>query len=462
MKSRPSPLVIDAANPFALDALGRKPLAEFLERFIESASGPFVVALDSPWGTGKTTLVQMVKARLEQKKFRCLYFNAWEVDYASDPLIALVTQVKLLAKNSNGSAQRHLKKLKSITTLVAKRGLIATVKAGTLGALDLEKELEAALSQGVGDASADLFDLVAKEGECLAVFKSELEKFVDEAKSDDEKETLVFFIDELDRCRPSFAIELLERIKHLFDAPNIVFVLSIDKAQLEISTASVYGVGINSREYLRRFIDLELSVPQVSGKAFVERQILRFGLDEVFSQRSGELRADRSNFVDAFALLAKATRLSLRAQENCIGRLALIMSQLQNNTYLFPLLAATLLVVRTANPPLFNELRSGIASTEEVMAWLRQLGVKNAFNNRIGYFIEATLNAADSIHSRKQVRVTRLTAIANDQAADGAERMHASEVLAITFQLGNASYGGPNMAHLLSKMDLIEELVQEY
>lgn len=67
----------------------------------------------------------------------------------------------------------------------------------------------------------------------------------------------MFFIDELDRCRPTFAIELLERIKHLFDIQNIVFVLSIDKEQLEASTAAAYGSAINAPEYLRRFIDLE-------------------------------------------------------------------------------------------------------------------------------------------------------------------------------------------------------------
>ena len=72
---------------------------------------------------------------------------------------------------------------------------------------------------------------------------------------------LVFFIDELDRCRPSFAIELLERVKHLFDVKNIVFVLSIDKKQLEAITAAVYGERIDALEYLRRFIDLDFYLP---------------------------------------------------------------------------------------------------------------------------------------------------------------------------------------------------------
>ena len=87
-------------------------------------------------------------------------------------------------------------------------------------------------------------------------FSSLLEKAVGAIQPEDSSKPLLFFIDELDRCRPTFAIEMLERIKHLFDVKNMVFVLSIDKKQLEAITAAVYGERIDASEYLRRFIDL--------------------------------------------------------------------------------------------------------------------------------------------------------------------------------------------------------------
>jgi len=416
------------------------------------------MALDSPWGTGKTTLVKMLQAQLEAKQIRCIYFNAWSVDFSSDPLMALVSKIDLLGKDAAPQAQMRMKKLKSIATLVGKRGLIAAIKASTLGALDLEKEIEAAIAQGTGDATSELFDLVTKEGECLNKFREELEAVVGELRKDDEKGNLVFFIDELDRCRPNFAIELLERIKHLFDVPNIVFVLSIDKSQLEVSTSSVYGTGINAREYLRRFIDLEFQVPQIFGRTFVKHLFLRFGLDTIFAQRVNELRSDMSNFVEAFWFLAKATQLSLRTQENCIARLALVMEQTPANYYLHPVLAATLLVVRSINSKLYSQIRSGVASSEDVMDWLRSLAGQSALRDRTAIAIESYMSAADPNEARRALRRQRLEAIANNAAADSGDRTHAAEVLQFTGYLTGQFNGAPRLDHLLNKMDLAENL----
>ena len=81
---------------------------------------------------------------------------------------------------------------------------------------------------------------------------------------------------------------MLERIKHLFDVSNIVLVLSVDKSQLEASTAAVYGQKIDAPEYLRRFIDLEHGIPMVQTKRHTNTLLTRFGLDEAFSRRTGD------------------------------------------------------------------------------------------------------------------------------------------------------------------------------
>ena len=58
---------------------------------------------------------------------------------------------------------------------------------------------------------------------------------------------LVFLIDELDRCRPTYAVETIEKIKHLFSVPGIIWVLVMNKEQIESSIQKVYGT-INSKE----------------------------------------------------------------------------------------------------------------------------------------------------------------------------------------------------------------------
>ena len=70
------------------------------------------------------------------------------------------------------------------------------------------------------------------------------------------------FVDELDRCNPHYAVAVLERIKHLFEIPNIVFVLAVNQNELSNAIQGYYGSSkIDSDEYLRRFIDIDFVLP---------------------------------------------------------------------------------------------------------------------------------------------------------------------------------------------------------
>ena len=103
MKYRLPELEVSSDNPFQHDALERKPLVEFLASLIGRLEGPFVLALDSPWGTGKTTIVKMLQAKLAMDQFQCVYFNAWKVDYVTDPLVALVSALDDIHLTDDGA-----------------------------------------------------------------------------------------------------------------------------------------------------------------------------------------------------------------------------------------------------------------------------------------------------------------------------------------------------------------------
>lgn len=458
MVYRISTLDVPADEPFRNDALERRPAVEFLVGLIERAGGPFVLALDSPWGTGKTTLVRMLEAELKREEFSCIYFNAWQVDYVTDPLVALVSSIDRLELGTGDAAatfKDHLKKARRVTSLVAKRTAVAAAKALTVGALDLEEEIEAAAAELAGDSVNDIVEAFQKEGVLLEKFRGELEKAVEQLPAAGKKPTLVFFVDEIDRCRPTFSIELLERIKHLFDVPNILFVLSLDKAQLEASIAAVYGQDINAPEYLRRFIDLEYAVPAIKTKKFVESLLARFALDEVFATRTGsETRYDRSNFVDFFSALAEAIPLSLRTQERCMTRLRVVMDQTPANHYLDPVLVAVLIVLRASSPQLFERLRLGTASAKDVMAYLSTLpGGRKVVTVRLGVVIEAYLISADENEDRKESTVKALQAIPQDET--NPEYLHSCEVLEMLQHVQSAGrYRGPRLSDLINKIDL--------
>lgn len=434
MKYRVQQIELPDDNIYQNDALSRKPVVEFIEKFLTSLDGPFVLALDSPWGTGKTTTVRMLEATLTAKKIPCVYFNAWKVDYASDPLVALVSALDEIGPKDDLAENRfktHMASVKKLTTSVAKHGAIAAVKAVTFGALELDSTIEKVASDLAGELTKDLVESFQKEKASLERLRAELEKAISALSKDAEARPLVFFIDELDRCRPSFAIEMLERIKHLFDVEHLVFVLSIDKKQLEAATGAVYGEKIESSEYLRRFFDMELRLPQPDLKQFAATQVQRFGMGEYFGDRgkNRETQEDGRYISETTGELANIFRLSLRAIERAMARVALVCSQTPANQYFDPILVAFLVVLRIKDIEMFEEVAAGQVGSDQVMDYIRALpGGASFVNSRFGIIIETYFLTGDSVKQRKETRIAFLKA-----AAEGPESTpkttHAQEIL---------------------------------
>jgi len=451
-------LEVPTDDPFRNDALDRRQVVEFLSGLIARTGGPFVLALDSPWGSGKTTLVRMLKADLERQNFQCIHFNAWRVDHAVDPLVALVSsvdRVQLAAGASQAKFDQHVKTIRKVTSLVAKRGAVAIAKALTAGALDLDKEIEDAAAELTGGAVEDIVAAFRKEAELLEKFRAELQSAVALLPESGKEPTLVWFIDELDRCRPTFAVELLERMKHLFDVQDVVFVLSLDKRQLEASTAAVYGSDIDATEYLRRFIDLEYGIPLATTVRFTESLLTRFDLDRVFAERKGEVAQDKRHFVEFFTAIADLFALSLRARERCITRLRVVMDQTPSNHYLEPILVALLLVLRSNAVDVFWGLVRGETSPEEVMTRLRGLPrAKGLLNNRVEVILEAYLIASDPDDKRVEARNARLNAVAADEHPDREERARARKLLEVHRCVGGRWGQGLSLKFVAGKIDL--------
>lgn len=427
MAYRVEDIEVPPESPFANDDLGRKPVVEFLASLIGRLDGPFVLAIDSPWGTGKTTLVRMLAAELQRQDFQCVQFNAWKVDYVTDPLVALVSSVDRVSLgdvSAEAAFHESIGKVKKVVRVIAKRTMVAGAKVATFGILDAEKEFEAAAAELTGNLAGDLFDSFDREQKLLEKFRVHLAGAISQLSVAGKKENLVFFVDELDRCRPTFAIELLERIKHLFDVPHLVFVLSIDKRQLEAITAAVYGQGIDAPEYLRRFIDLEMGIPEANSKLFTKRLVSRFGLDSVFDQRNGrETSHDKSHFIDFFTAIAGALGLTLRARERCLTRLSVVMDQTPSNHYLDPILVALLIALRTKEPEMFRKVVGGQAAPSETMDYLaKRISPVASLDERVLLVIEASLIVADPDEKRRNAKMDELSGTVADEGLDDAVR----------------------------------------
>ena len=183
---------------------------------------------------------------------------------------------------------------------------------------------------------------------------------------------LVIIVDELDRCKPTFAVEVLEKIKHLFSVKNVVFLLIMNKSQLEESIRSVYGQNIDAHTYLQKFVSIETRIPKNTGERYTNDL-------SKYTQRLLELHeletwGDERNIIDCIEPLANHFNLSLRQLEKVFTNLALLYgSSTKNHLRLVPIIVF-LSVVKVVNPRLFEQLLHGRTSYSDAS---NQLGLFN-------------------------------------------------------------------------------------
>lgn len=334
MLIRPKKLPIDPAHPFALDRLGRDESATLLTQLLERVDTPFVLSVDARWGDGKTTFVEMWRHHLSANHIQSLYFNAWESDYSADPLISFIGEMGTQFKGDEATqSSSNLKKawryVKEQSAFLVKRAVPVGLKLATYGALNLDNLTEQALAGLAADLAKEKIESYEADKKTLKDFKQHLSEFIKELskkQNDGISRPVVFFVDELDRCRPTYTVELLERIKHFFDVEGLVFVLSLDKEQLGHSIRAVYGAGIDVDGYLRRFIDLEYRLPKGKSGNFVAFLAEQYQLRETVHRagHSAEVQSVPAG-LQIFEHLASVFNLSLRKQEQTMAMIVLVL-----------------------------------------------------------------------------------------------------------------------------------------
>ena len=192
------------------------------------------------------------------------------------------------------------------------------------------EEVVEVLYDCIGEGSSMLkkeIDNYERQKESLLKFREDLEIFVNEVC---EKKPLIFIIDELDRCNPHYAVKVLERIKHLFNIPNIIFVLSIDKEQLSNSIRGYYGSDlINANEYLKRFIDIEYALPDPDVEKFCSYLYDYYGF-EAYEKARGTKEMEESILTIANTLFMHKN-LSLRQIEKIFAHIRLSLNMYKHN-----------------------------------------------------------------------------------------------------------------------------------
>lgn len=274
---------------------------EFVET-LDSIEGNMFISLDARWGEGKTFYVRQIEKTLEyltkrdweeelgildelkpyfentplnsiqlQRSYLPIYYNSWLYDNHDDPLMSLVLTI---VKKS----EQYLKTTLDDSVKEKVGGLLSAISMGvTCGRVQFSYAGEGANRIFEGK---DILATVKTVEEIREQVKRILNAVIVE-----KAERLVIFVDELDRCRPNYAIEMLERIKHYFDDERILFILSVNKEQLVHTISKHYGYGFDSTAYLNKFFDLNAHMPAIEpnfvGRLVVSNDARQFHAREI-------------------------------------------------------------------------------------------------------------------------------------------------------------------------------------
>ena len=332
LRVRPKDFGADPEDPFRGDVLGRQRVVQAACTIVCDITTPAIVAVSGGWGAGKTAFARMCVALLRSESYQAevavVEFNAWTQSHTGNPLRDLMS---VLTQEIKGDAA-----LRDMLQEALEGQLL---KATTEGAID-----------PVLLASLDFGSEVMR-------FKGLLGAFVDSSGG-----RVLVFIDELDRCRPDHALQVLETARNLLDVAGVVVVVTANLEALEHAVSSIQGPECDAETYLRRFIDLQISLPPPQGgdlHRFYEHLLEQTGLAERLKQK--ERYAWR-----LLGVLAAVHPRSLRDLEQAVHRAAVLLVSIQ------PLpgelaaivnvreqIALTLLVLRDADRAAYEDLVHG-------------------------------------------------------------------------------------------------------
>ncbi len=298
----PTPEAID--NALTEDTLHRKREVENFLKMLLAVEPPYTFVIDAPWGSGKTFFVkqtaralQMANPTLNQDRAKtnaifgniaeelfkkpCLpiYFNAWEDDHFDNPILPILASIASATDEKSVKGGENFRK-----------GIIGAIEAAA-SFIGYGGDINGVIDNFSG---IDFLEQYKNEkelrGKIDELIKTNLPEVANRA---------IIFIDELDRCRPEFAIKVLEQTKTLFQQENIVVVYSTDITQLAHSLQGVYGPSFEGRKYLERFYDKRLELDPIKPADY----FLYKGVNTL----------DGYNFVDITIDLLNYKQASLRA-----------------------------------------------------------------------------------------------------------------------------------------------------
>ena len=368
----PEPDIRDTDGFAKSDIFGHAEFGAWLANSIYGLQMPSVLALTSGWGNGKTVFAKQLAGELRNKWAQTederkaenapvIYFDAFANDYQENALFALAGEVmKFIGRR--GKITREVKKsvariAKGVGSVMAE-GVARYATGGLAGATNIADAMESALEKRMKEAG--------QGRDAICEFREALK---DTAEKIGGGQPLVFIVDELDRCRPDFALEILEKIKHLFSVENVCFLVVTNLEQFKAVVQRTYGYSDDeARVYLDKFFHHVFRLPLSNQHPTfnVEKYISHLWDVMCFPPISDEM-------MQYMKRIAVHHEMSLRDIEQMFACAALI--QLEGNSFrnFGPfMIVAALRALRKINPNVYGEILQGTASWDDLPPKIKQ------------------------------------------------------------------------------------------
>lgn len=352
------------------DLFNRKNYAKFLEKLILNSGSyhrdddvqAYTIAIDSPWGTGKSVFLEKFENMLEADcpdQIRVVHYNAWQKDFwnnAFEPFANAIFSSEWFCN----ALERQAGAATAEKLLAAGRSFLIAYLKG-----HFEKEFDAEfvdkglsyLTDAAGRAVSKYANSISKEyvefTENLDLMQQAMAEVLDQTLPGGK---LVIVIDELDRCRPTFAIETLEIVKHIMDVKDVVYIFSLDVRQLGSAIRQVYGTGTDATGYLMRFFSYYSRMPEADTMKMVRG--IAGNIDKI---------GDIEKLICEMQGISKELSLTARDLET-IGKVYRLMLKVFLSEYECDtayLLYWTLLCVKYKWPLEYNEQMQGKGTSEQ-------------------------------------------------------------------------------------------------
>lgn len=386
----------------------------------------FVLNIDAPWGYGKTFFLNNWQKDLRDRHHVVLRYDAWANDFTQDPLLSFLSEIgpqllEQLKETPGGGPSPHPNTLRRAKFINASKQLlknagpsvssrlitagISTMLVGFPFPVDVtssdtpddsgnvskasdnnfsrsfQNALQSGLDQMVDQSTSKIFEAEHSRSAAVREFKESLEGVIEgiqeEAAGGQEnrfKLPIFIMIDELDRCRPDFTIELIECVKHIFSVSDIYFVFASDGIQLQAALEGTYGSKFDAEIYFNRIFTREVNLREPDNRRFAMALIREYDLPD--TREDDDLKLVRYSLAgdeqkprlsEDIRVVADSFALTLRAQHQMVGAFNTILRARHHRglqTFCIPLLV--MIAIWQHNKARFREMSRSVADYKAV------------------------------------------------------------------------------------------------